>query len=75
MALSAWAHLHGFGWRDRLLMMWVTGIVLCVASFATACRMLEQRGWQWPFMSIFLMRHRLVVGLRTAADMEGFALP
>lgn len=54
MALNAWAHLHGFGWRDRLLMMWAMGIVLCVAAFTAAYRMLERRAWQRPFRSIVL---------------------
>jgi hypothetical protein len=54
MALSAWAVFHGFGWRDRVLMMWIAGIGVCVAAFTAANRVLERRGWQRPFSSIFL---------------------
>jgi hypothetical protein len=54
MALSAWAHLHGFAWQDRVLMMWVAGIVLCVAAFTAANRVLERRSWQHPMRRVVL---------------------
>jgi hypothetical protein len=54
MALSAWADFHGFSWRDRVLMMWVAGMVLCVAAFTAANRVLERRRWQHPTRRVFL---------------------
>jgi hypothetical protein len=54
MALSAWADFHGSVWRDRVLMMWIAGIVVCVAAFTTANRVLERRSWQHRLRRVVL---------------------
>jgi hypothetical protein len=54
MALYAWAHVHDFGWRDRVLMMFVVGLALCVAVFTAADQMVKGRRWQPRLRRVFL---------------------